>query len=55
VIAIPAGTGGRGQVRIGTEDWSARSTDERPIEVGVTVEVVSIEGVAVLVRPVDGS
>ena len=55
VIAIPAGTGGRGHVRIGTEDWSARSTEETPIEVGVTVEVVSIEGVAVLVRPVDGS
>ena len=55
VIAIPAGTGGRGQVRIGTEDWSARSTEETPIEVGVTVEVVSIEGVAALVRPVDGS
>ncbi len=52
VVAIPAGTGGRGQVRIGTEDWSARSTDESPVEVGLTVEVVSIEGVAVLVRAV---
>ena len=51
VVAIPAGTGGRGQVRIGTEDWSARSTEESQIDVGATVEVVSIEGVAVLVRP----
>jgi membrane protein implicated in regulation of membrane protease activity len=50
VIAIPAGTGGRGQVKVGTEDWSARSTDERSIEVGATVEVVAVEGVAVIVR-----
>lgn len=50
-VAIPAGTGGRGQVRVGTEDWSARSTEETEIAVGATVEVVSIEGVAVLVRP----
>jgi len=53
VVAIPAGTGGRGQVRIGTEDWSARSRDESPVEAGVTVEVVSIEGVAVIVRLVE--
>ena len=52
VVAIPAGTGGRGQVRIGTEDWSARSAEETDVEVGATVDVVSIEGVAVLVRPV---
>lgn len=52
VVAIPGGTGGRGQVRIGTEDWSARSTEESEIAVGVTVEVVSIEGVAVIVRAV---
>jgi len=49
-VAIPAGTGGRGQVRVGTEDWSARSFDEKPIEAGATVEVVAIEGVAVIVR-----
>ncbi len=52
VVAIPAGTGGRGQVHIGTEDWSARSADETDVEVGATVEVVALEGVAVLVRPV---
>ena len=50
VVTIPAGTGGRGQVRVGTEDWSARSSDERVIETGATVEVVSVEGVAVIVR-----
>lgn len=53
VVAIPAGTGGRGQVRVGTEDWSARSTDEGAIDVGATVEVVAVEGVAVIVRDTD--
>ena len=53
VVPIPAGTGGRGQARIGTEDWSARSTDERAIDAGATVEVVSVEGVAVIVRVPD--
>ncbi len=52
VVAIPAGTGGRGLVRIGTEDWSARSDSERAVDVDATVEVVAIEGVAVIVRPV---
>ncbi|MGI8973361.1 MAG: NfeD family protein [Gaiella sp.] len=50
VVAIPAGTGGRGQVRIGTEDWSARSKGEEAIASGETVEVVAIEGVAAIVR-----
>ncbi len=53
VVPIPAGTGGRGQVRVGTEDWSARSSDERAIESGATVEVVAVEGVAVIVRVTD--
>jgi membrane protein implicated in regulation of membrane protease activity len=52
VVEIPPGTGGRGQVRVGTEDWSARSSDEAVIEAGATVEVVAVEGVAVIVRPV---
>jgi len=52
-IAIPAGTGGRGQVRIGTEDWSARPAgSEVAIPEGTTVEVVALEGVTALVRPV---
>jgi membrane protein implicated in regulation of membrane protease activity len=51
-VAIPAGTGGRGQVRIGTEDWSARSEGEGAVDAGATVEVVAVEGVAVIVRPV---
>ncbi len=52
VVAIPAGTGGRGQVRVGTEDWSARSADEAAIGEGATIEVIAIEGVAVIVRAV---
>jgi membrane protein implicated in regulation of membrane protease activity len=52
-IAIPAGTGARGQVRIGTEDWSARPADgNEGIAVGTTVEVVALEGVTALVRGV---
>lgn len=53
VVPVPAGTGGRGQARIGTEDWSARSADETAIDEGATVEVVAVEGVAVIVRPVE--
>jgi membrane protein implicated in regulation of membrane protease activity len=53
-IAIPAGTGARGQVRIGTEQWSARPADEnRGIDVGTTVEVVALEGVTALVQPLE--
>ena len=52
VIAIDAGPGQRGQVRVGTEHWSAKSDDERPIAEGTTVEVVRIDGVALVVRPV---
>jgi len=55
-IVIPAGTGARGQVRIGTEDWSARRVDsEDEIAVGTTVEVVALEGVTALVRPLGDS
>lgn len=52
IVAIEEGPGQRGQVRVGTEHWSARSDDERPIAEGVTVEVSRIDGVALVVRPV---
>jgi hypothetical protein len=39
-------------VRVGTEHWSAKSENERPIDVGATVEVARIDGVALVVRPV---
>ena len=44
-VMIPEGPGQRGQVRIGTEYWTASSGDEDAIEVGTTVEVTGIEGV----------
>jgi membrane protein implicated in regulation of membrane protease activity len=52
VITIEAGPGQRGQVRVGTEHWSAKSEDEQPVAEGTTVEVVRIDGVALVVRPV---
>ena len=52
VVAIEEGPGQRGQVRVGTEHWSARSEDERPVDEGTTVEVSRIDGVALVVRPV---
>jgi membrane protein implicated in regulation of membrane protease activity len=52
-IAIAEGTGARGQVRIGTEDWSARPEDAGVgIPAGATVEIVGLEGVTALVRAV---
>jgi membrane protein implicated in regulation of membrane protease activity len=55
VIAIDEGTGQRGQVRVGTEHWSARSEGEEAIAEGTTVVVVRIDGVALVVRPVGGA
>ena len=52
VIAIGAGPGQRGQVRVGTEYWSAHSEREQPIAEGTTVEVARIDGGALVVRPV---
>jgi len=52
VIAIGAGPGQRGQVRVGTEYWSAHSEREQPIAEGTTVEVARIDGVALVMRPV---
>lgn len=49
---ILEGPGQRGQVRVGTEHWSARSEAEEAIEEDVTVEVVGIDGVTLVVRPV---
>jgi membrane protein implicated in regulation of membrane protease activity len=54
VIAIEPGPGQRGQVKVGTEHWSAKSENEMPVAVGTTVDVVRIDGVALVVRPVEG-
>jgi membrane protein implicated in regulation of membrane protease activity len=53
-VGVGAGPGQRGQVRVGTEFWSARSEDERAIGEGQTVEVAGIDGVALVIRPVSG-
>lgn len=53
-VAIPAGPGGRGQVKIGTEFWTASSdSHESGIEEGTTVEVLGLKGVAAVVKPVE--
>ena len=41
---------GKGQVRIGTEIWSAKSADDVKIEKGIEIEVVEIDGVKAVVR-----
>jgi len=41
-----------GQVRLGTEHWTARALpDCAPIGVGIRIEVVEVAGVTALVRP----
>ncbi len=52
-VAIEPGPGQRGQVRIGTEYWSARSHDEEPVPEGTTVTVDEIDGVTAVVRAVE--
>ena len=41
---------GQGQIKIGTEIWSAKSADEVKIEKGMEVEVLDIDGVKAIVR-----
>ena len=42
-----------GQVKLGAVEWSARSTDGRNIAVGTRIRVDKVEGVKVLVTPVE--
>lgn len=51
-IAVPAASGSRGQVRIGTEYWSARRDDDTGpgLEEGANVEVLRLDGVTAVVR-----
>lgn len=46
---------GRGQIRVGTEFWTARPyiEDSPDIAEGETVEVLAVEGVTALVLPLD--
>ena len=41
---------GEGQVKIGTEVWSAKSKQDRKIEKGLEVEVIEIDGVKAVVK-----
>ena len=40
---------GTGQVKIGTETWSAKCTENKIIEKGTNVEIISIDGVKAVV------
>ena len=51
-VVLQEVNGHGGRVRIGGEEWSARSYDETlVIPVGTTVDVIEIEGVTALVYP----
>ena len=54
-VAVPAGPGSRGQIKVGTEYWSAKRERDisDAIPEGTTVEVLGAEGVTAVVRPVD--
>lgn len=42
---------GCGQVKIGTEIWSAKTVNDEEIPYGSEIEVVEIDGVKVVVKP----
>lgn len=41
---------GQGQVKIGTEVWSAKSLEDKKIEKGLEVEITEIDGVKAVVK-----
>ena len=42
----------KGQVKVGSSVWTARSLDGKPIEEGALVTVTAIEGVKLIVKPI---
>lgn len=42
-----------GQVKIGTETWSAKTNQNETIPIGSEIEVVEIDGVKVVVKPLN--
>lgn len=44
--------GGQGRVKTGSEEWQAVATDSRGIPAGVKVQIVSVQGATLTVRPV---
>jgi membrane protein implicated in regulation of membrane protease activity len=56
VVTVPiTAAAGRGQIRVGSEFWTARPymEDSSDIADGTTVEVLAVEGNAALVLPLD--
>ena len=41
---------GKGQIKVGTEVWSAKSSNDSKIEEGLEVEIVEIDGVKAVVK-----
>jgi len=56
-VPIPAGPGARGQIKVGTEYWSAKRQEDLGPEIptGTTVEVLGVEGVTAVVGPVEAA
>jgi membrane protein implicated in regulation of membrane protease activity len=50
---IPEGAHNTGTVRIEREEWRAESVDGAPVEVGVQVEVLRVDGTRLVVTPTD--
>ena len=44
-----------GQVKLGAVEWTARSTDGQPIPAGTRIKVEKVEGVKVIVSPLEVS
>lgn len=53
VIADIENIKGYGQVRLGSMDWSAKSLDGKDIKTGTVVVVKEVEGVKLVVSPVE--
>ena len=43
---------GNGQVKIGSEIWSAKTTNDETIPEGTEIEIVEIDGVKAVVKPI---
>lgn len=43
---------GIGQIKIASETWSAKATDDQIIPVGTEIEIVEIDGVKAVVKPI---
>jgi membrane protein implicated in regulation of membrane protease activity len=53
-LVLRAVDGRDGRVRIGSEEWSARTADAQTIDVGVEARVVAIEGATAVIAVAEG-